>query len=142
MCQDCYLKLVYSEDERKAMTATDARLEPEFHHDRAYGIPFVGRDGVLSVRIYGRQPVNQNIHLIYDHPALLEAQDVQTQRQCACCRKWDKRGMGVQPGTYPAGRQWCGDCLARLRESRDRAQWLRRQDGKEKARQWLGLRGG
>lgn len=115
MCQDCYMALLYTEEERKQLSVSDARVEPSFHQTHRYGIPFVGRDGVRSVRIQGR---SSDLVLIYDHPALIQAQTHERERQCAMCMKWDKVGMAWEAGIYPHDRLWCSDCREKLRRSR------------------------
>jgi hypothetical protein len=119
VCQDCYLALLYTEEERKSMSSTDARVEPNFHLSRAYGVPFKGRDGIMTVRIRGAQP-SQPFVVLYDHPDLVKAQIAERERQCAQCLKWDQPALDVEPGTYPAGRQWCYFCRLKLREMRER----------------------
>ena len=125
ICQDCFMAITYSEQERKKMSDHDARVEPEFHSTHPYGIPFRGRRGELSVRIKGSEP--PSITLIYDHPVLLAAQECERERLCALCRNWDRQGMAAENGVYPFGRKWCGQCLVRLRQTRA---WAREQNRK------------
>lgn len=113
MCQDCYMTESFSENERKSMSATDARAEPDYHRQRPYGVPFVGRDGVLSVRIKGPQ---RPMVLLYDHPAIVGAQAVEYDRWCPQCNQWDRPGMMWEPGVWPREYNWCGSCRYGLRQ--------------------------
>lgn len=99
------------------MSATDARLEPNYHFIRPYGVPFVGRDGVLTVRMRGAEP-KVPIVMLYDHPDLVRSQEVERERLCSLCGKWDQPEMRAEPGTYPQDRKWCMLCRMRLRKSR------------------------
>jgi hypothetical protein len=99
------------------MSATDARLEPGFHLLRPYGVPFIGRDGVLTVRLRGAEPETQMV-ILYDHPDLVDAQIIERERLCPACNRWDRPEMMAEPGTYPADRKWCAECRIRLRKSR------------------------
>lgn len=112
---------IYNEDERKQML--DARVEPEFHHLNTYGIPFVSRDGVISVRVRGAE---RTVRLIFDHPDIVSAQKTARDRQCGLCLRWDTFDLSSEPGIYPKDRFWCGACRRSLRESRERAQVMSR----------------
>ena len=121
LCQDCYMASLYNEDERKQMV--DARVEPEFHHNNPYGIPFVSRDGVLSVRVRGSE---RPLRYIFDHPDIVSAQKEARDRQCSLCMRWDTFDLSFEPGVFPRDRLWCGACRKSLRQSRERAQVMNR----------------